>query len=126
VPHPGIRRALLGVGLLALLAPATLGAHATLVRSVPARRAVVSAAPPRARLRFSEPLEPAFARASVWDGQGAQVDLRDARVEPDDPAELSVGLPSLGPGSYSVKFRVLSVDGHVVEGEVPFAVRPRR
>jgi methionine-rich copper-binding protein CopC len=77
------------------------------------------------RLRFSEPLEPAFARVSVWNGQ-AQVDLQDARVEPDEPTELTVGLPTLGPGSYTVKFRVLSVDGHVVESDLTFTVRPRR
>jgi methionine-rich copper-binding protein CopC len=113
-------------GLLAVLVPGTAAAHATLVRSVPARRAVVSSAPPRVRLRFSERLEPAFARVSVWDGQALQVDLHDPRVEPDEPTELSVGLPSLGPGTYTVKFRVLSVDGHVVEGDLPFTVRPRR
>jgi methionine-rich copper-binding protein CopC len=123
--QPVGRRLLLG-GLVALLAPATAAAHATLVRAVPARRAVVSSAPPRVRLRFSEPLEPAFARVSVWNGQALQVDLKDPRVEPDEPAELSVGLPSLDPGTYTVKFRVLSVDGHVVEGDLTFTVRPRR
>jgi methionine-rich copper-binding protein CopC len=38
---------------------------------------------------------------------------------------LSVSLPALSPGTYTVRYRVLSVDGHVVEGEFPFAVRGR-
>jgi hypothetical protein len=30
---------------------------------------------------------------------------------------LSVGIPPLAPGTYTVRYRVLSVDGHVVESE---------
>jgi methionine-rich copper-binding protein CopC len=57
------------------------------------------------------------------DAAGAQVDLRDARVEPDDPKRLTVGLTPLKRGGYRVRFRVLSVDGHVVESEFSFTVR---
>jgi methionine-rich copper-binding protein CopC len=34
-----------------------------------------------------------------------------------------VGLRRLTPGTYTVRFRVLSVDGHVVENEFPFTLR---
>jgi methionine-rich copper-binding protein CopC len=76
-------------------------------------------------LTFNERLEPAYARVSVWDGHGQQVDLRDSAVDPRDPRVLRVSLPPLAPGRYVVRYRVLSVDGHVVESAFPFHVRGR-
>jgi methionine-rich copper-binding protein CopC len=35
-------------------------------------------------------------------------------------------LPPLKPGRYTVSFRVLSVDGHVVESRLSFTVKDRR
>jgi methionine-rich copper-binding protein CopC len=115
------------VALLAgvLLAPAVAWSHAELVKSVPARRAALTTAPPRVRLAFNERVEAKFSRVSVWDAKGAQVDLKDAEVDPEDGRQLTVGLPALEPGTYTVRFRVLSVDGHVVESQFPFTVRKR-
>ena len=39
---------------------------------------------------------------------------------------LSLSLPPLRPGRYSVKFRVLSVDGHVAESSLTFTVKSPR
>jgi methionine-rich copper-binding protein CopC len=52
-----------------------------------------------------------------------QVDTRDMQLGPEDPKKLSVGVPRLGPGVYTVKFRVLSVDGHIAESQFPFTLR---
>ena len=122
------RRTLLGVlagGLALALRPRRVRAHAALVRSSPARRATVGRAPARVQLWFSERLEPAYSTISVWTDDGSRrVDAGDARVEPEDPAQLSVGLPALPAGRYTVRFRVLSVDGHIVEATLPFTVAP--
>jgi methionine-rich copper-binding protein CopC len=109
------------VGLL--LIPALGLGHASLVRSSPARRAVLLRAPERVQLWFNERLEPAYSRVGVVDAGGQTVDLGDVRVGPEDPTRLSVGLRRLTPGTYTVRFRVLSVDGHVVENEFPFTLR---
>jgi methionine-rich copper-binding protein CopC len=109
--------------LTVLLAPLVAAGHAALVRSVPARRAALVRAPDRVQLWFSERLEAQFSRLEVRDAAGRQVDRKDAGLDPDDPKKLSVGLPPLPPGIYRVRFRVLSVDGHVVEAEFPFTVR---
>jgi methionine-rich copper-binding protein CopC len=109
-----------------LLVPALGQAHASLVKSVPARRAVLTRPPDRVQLWFNEPIEPRFSRVSVWNAAGQQVDLSDLRVDPGNPKLLSVGLPaSLPPGAYAARYRVLSVDGHVVEGELPFTLHRR-
>jgi methionine-rich copper-binding protein CopC len=112
------------IAALAVLgAAAAADAHAVLVRSAPAARSTVGGAPDRVQLWFSERLEPAFSTASVWSAAGARVDRQDARVAPDDPRRLSVSLPPVEPGRYTVRYRVLSVDGHVVEAEYSFTIR---
>ena len=112
------------VFLALALAPGIGSTHASLVRSAPTRRAVIVKAPDRVQLWFNERLEGQFSRLEVWDVAGrTRVDLKDVQVDPAEPKKLSVGLPPLPPGAYVVRFRVLSVDGHVVEAEFPFTVR---
>jgi methionine-rich copper-binding protein CopC len=111
-------------GLLALACAHAADAHAVLVRSSPGSRAALHQPPDRVSLWFNERLEPAYSAVSVWDARETQVDLRDVRVAPEDPRRLIVSLPALKPGAYSVRYRVLSVDGHVVEGRFAFTVRP--
>jgi methionine-rich copper-binding protein CopC len=118
-----------GVALVLMLTASALAAspvwpHASLVRSSPARRATLTTPPDRVQLWFNEAVEPRFSRVSVHDAAGEPVDLGDARVESEDPKRLTVGLKPLGRGTYRVRFRVLSVDGHVVESEFPFTLRP--
>ena len=110
---------------LALLPTAAL-AHAVLVKSIPAQRSSLTESPPRVELWFNERLEPAYSRASVTDEAGTQIDLRDALVSKEDARRLSLSLPPLRPGRYAVKFRVLSVDGHVVESSLTFTVKSPR
>lgn len=113
-------RALAAAALLTAL-PAAAGAHAVLVRSAPPARATLRVPPGRAQLWFSERLEPGYSTLSVWSG-GAQVDAGPPAVAGDDARLLSVALPPLGGGVYTVRYRVLSVDGHVAEGAYSFTV----
>jgi methionine-rich copper-binding protein CopC len=110
------------VVFLALPVPAL--AHAFLVKAIPARRAQLLRPPNRVQLWFNERLEPAYSTLSVTGANGQRVDSREVKVGPDDPKLLSVPLPQLPPGTYTIRFRVLSVDGHVVESEYPFTIRP--
>jgi copper resistance protein C len=123
-----VTRRLVPAGLAAALAlwPAVALAHAVLVKSVPAQRATLAEPPPRIELWFNERLEPAYSKASVTNEAGTQVDLRDVAVSTEDPRRLSLSLPPLKPGRYTVNFRVLSVDGHVVESRLSFTVKDRR
>jgi methionine-rich copper-binding protein CopC len=116
--------------LLAALAvvgvrPGPSEAHASLVSAAPSPRAIVTTAPSRVVLTFNERLEPAYSRVSVWDPAGRQVDLKDSAVDPGNPKAVNVSLPALGPGRYTVRYRVLSVDGHIVEASFPFTIAPR-
>ena len=122
-----MRKRLLGAWVVGLgLLPTAALAHAVLVKSIPAQRSSLTESPPRVELWFNERLEPAYSRASVTDEAGTQIDLRDALVSKEDARRLSLSLPPLRPGRYSVKFRVLSVDGHVVESSLTFTVKNPR
>ncbi len=120
--HRRVAMAALSVGLL--LVPGPMLAHSLLVRSQPERRATVTRAPEEVRLWFSERIEPAYARVSVWDAGGKQVDAGDAAVDQADATTLAVRTPGLRAGRYTVRYRVLSVDGHIVESSFDFTVRP--
>lgn len=112
------------VGLLCPVSP--VGAHASLVRSAPAHRALLGQVPDRVQLWFNERLEPAYSTVSVWNDAGAQVDGRDVAVGPDDPRRLSVTVEARQAGLYTVKYRVLSVDGHIVDNQFTFTVKGSR
>jgi copper resistance protein C len=112
--------------ILLLMVPVTGWGHAYLVKSSPARRAVLSNPPARVVLWFNERLEAQFSQLSVWNAEGQQVDGSDVQVGPDDSKRLSVSVPTLPAGRYTVKYRVLSVDGHIVEAEFPFTIRSRQ
>jgi methionine-rich copper-binding protein CopC len=108
------------------LAPSKASAHAHLTKSVPAQRATVFEAPPRVQLWFDEGVEAKFCTVSVVDAGGKSVDSGDLQPSADDRKFLSIGLGKLGAGVYTVKYRVLSVDGHVTESSFPFTIRERQ
>ena len=115
--------ALAMVTLAVTAAPAL--AHAVLVKSIPDSRAALGRPPDRVQLWFNERLEAAFSTVSVWSESGRQVDRQDAVVGPDDAKRLSVSLPPMEPGTYMVRFRVLSIDGHIVDASFRFTVMRR-
>jgi copper transport protein len=120
-----IRRGVLLVGLAAawlLLACTPALAHATLVEASPPQGSEVSNPPDRVELRFSEPVDAEFDPVVVRAADGARVDTHDAHVDPEDARVVLADLERVPEGTYTVKWRVTSIDGHVVEGRYPFAV----
>ena len=106
------------------LAPSNVLAHAYLVKSVPAQRAVLYRAPAKIQLWFSERLEPRYSSFSVTGTDGKILDLGKPAVSDADPKQLAGPLKALEPGRYVVKYRVVSVDGHVVQDEFYFTIKP--
>lgn len=113
-----------GIVALALLAfPGTTAAHAQLVSSSPGSGELVPVAPAEARLVFSEPAEPRYTGADLLDAQGRVVGLGLGELDPADPRQLVIRLPTLADGAYSVSWHAVSAaDGHETNGFVTFAV----
>lgn len=123
----------LGAVLLALvlagLAFASLdarpvAAHAAFERSDPAPNAVLAKAPAEVRMRFTEPLEPAYTTAHLHDRSGALLPGVASRVDANDRHALIATLPAgLANGTYSVVWHNLSAaDGHTKAGYFAFTV----
>jgi len=99
-------------------------AHSFLEGAEPRPGSTVKTVPAEVRLRFTERLEAAFSTVLVTDESGKRVDRGEAHLEAGAPKRLRVPLLPMGPGRYTVKWRVLSVDSHVVEGEFTFRLAP--
>ena len=113
-----------GALLLSLLSPSSLWAHAYLVKSVPPQRATLYRAPAKIQLWFNERLEPRYSSFTLSANDGKVVETIKSEVDSNDAKLISAPLKPLPPGRYLVKFRVLSVDGHVVEDQFPFTIKP--
>lgn len=110
--------------LLAMGLPVTTAlAHSMLTKAEPPRRAVLTKSPTQVRLWFNEKLEGDYASLVVLDDKKRPITEMKPVLAPDDPKSIILPLPELQPGKYSVKFRVLSVDGHVVESSFDFTVK---
>jgi copper resistance protein C len=111
------------VALAALLLGAGVAwGHAFLERAEPRVGSTVKSPPSQVRAWFTQSLEPAFSTLEVVNERGERVDEGPAKADAASPAVLQVRLKSLGPGTYRVKWRVLSVDTHVTEGDFTFRV----
>jgi methionine-rich copper-binding protein CopC len=109
-----------------LLGAGVAWSHAFLERAEPRVGSTVRAAPSQVRVWFTEALEPAFSTLEVVNERGERVDRGPAQVDAASRALLQVPLKPLGPGTYRVKWRVLSVDTHVTEGDFTFRVSEGR
>ena len=82
------------------------------------------ASPKEIRLTFSEGIEPRFSGIDLATGDDRTVATGAAVVDPVNAKQLVLALPPLAPGSYRVRWHVVSVDTHRTEGEYSFAVAP--
>ncbi len=100
-----------------------VSAHALLLRSNPAANAVLEASPAQVELFFSEAVAQGLSSLIVFDQNGLQVDQKDMRVDPSDPTRMTVSLPALELGVYTVSWKAVSAtDGHQTEGSFSFGV----
>ena len=98
-------------------------AHANLIRSEPPANSTLDASPGRITIWFSEPMEAAFSEIQVLNATGARVDNKDSAVDAGDLTIMSVSLPALPDGTYTVAWRNLStIDGHSLRGSFIFSV----
>lgn len=101
----------------ALLAPAAL-AHSELISTDPADGAVLDAPPERVSFTFSEPLMPDFVRIIGTNPEGVTGDLPVSSVE---GSTATVNWPAGAQGgTWQVRYRVVSQDGHPIEGGITF------
>jgi methionine-rich copper-binding protein CopC len=104
--------------------PPILLAHAIVVRMSPPQDGVAVGNIGKVDVWYDAGIRDAFAALAVISAAGERVDKRDAAIDRSDPAHVSVSVNPLAPGKYTVRYRALSADGHLVSGAWEFEVRP--
>ncbi|MEO6527256.1 MAG: copper resistance protein CopC [Gemmatimonadaceae bacterium] len=121
----GVLRASLVVATclgLILGTPVLAWAHATLVTAEPAVGGRVSVSPMHIRLVFSEELEANLGRISVVGSDGKVIVLSVSGDPHDVNALMAPVHVTLAAGAYRVMWRIVSADGHPVDGSFVFSV----
>jgi len=116
-----VRRALAAAALGALLAPGSAFAHASLEHTSPKFRQRVERAPAAVRLDFDQAVT-VLPRAVEVRSAGGRLESRPA-VGAASGHDVVTPLRTLPKGPYTVRWHVLSGDGHVVSGVFTFGVR---
>ena len=122
-----MKRAMFGlaglIGSAALLATSPAWAHASLVNSNPAANAKVTAAPKTITLTFSGKVAPAFSKFELVmpEHGGMKVPVKTT-VSKDGKSIIGTVSTPLTAGAYKIAWTIASVDGHKMNGEVPFTV----
>ena len=107
--------------LAGLVVPGTAAGHAGLIRSTPADQQVLPAAPSALVLTFDEPVETALSDIRVFDDQAKEI--LAAKAQRDGSRSVRVPVAErLANGTYTVSWRVLSADGHPIDGTFVFHV----
>lgn len=114
-----------GFGLLLCLmllgGPSSAFAHAELERTVPEPNTKYETSPSEVQLGFNEAIDAKVGSLEVLDDKSKRV--TDASPKPSaDRKSLSLALPKLGEGVYTVSYAVISADGHPVSGSYVFVV----
>ncbi|MGI5214495.1 copper resistance protein CopC [Plantactinospora sp. CA-290183] len=114
---------LLLAGLSALAGPAATpaNAHAAVVATTPARKAVLGYSPTEVTVRFSEPVSLVPGRAQVLAPDGRRINAGEPSVR-GDTLRIPIRAADRPLGTYLVSYRVVSADSHPVAGGYTFAV----
>ncbi|MGF6378264.1 copper resistance protein CopC [Paraburkholderia sp. JPY303] len=116
----------LAMRVAALIAGVTLAnaalAHVFPQKQEPGAGASV-AAPAQVKVTFDGPLEPAFSSLSVTDASGKQVGTQKSSVDAQQPAVMTLPLPTLAAGHYTVHWVAVASDGHRTHGDYGFDVK---
>ena len=111
------------VAILFLALQTSARAHAFLDHADPKVGSTVTNSPSEIKIWFTQNLEAAFSMLEVRDAQGREVDKKNAHVDDKNKSLFLVSLPQLPAGTYTVIWRVNSVDTHKTQGRFEFTVK---
>ena len=115
-----MKRLLLTVALTALVAAGAASAHAILLQTSPADRALLTRSPPAIRVTFDDAIRVGAGNAAVSNAAGSSILAGPPRIAGHT---LILTLhPHLARGDYSVRWSIVAEDGHREEGVLAFGV----
>lgn len=109
--------------LLIFLYPTIASAHAYIKKSSPSENETLSQPPEKVTIEFDEPIQPSYHSIEVYDSEGNRVDQKNEHIDTKNSSiiecDLNLNLPD---GTYRIQWRVVSSDGHPVQGVIPFQI----
>lgn len=96
--------------------------HATLISSEPAKGSTVATSPARIYLVFSEEVEPSLGAIKLVGPGGRVVTLKPAADPRNVSALVGAVTTPLDAGKWRVEWRIVSEDGHPMDGDFTFTV----
>jgi len=112
--------------LTALFLTPPVFAHAKAVSVDPAPRSVLSHSPPSINILLSQQFEPSYSTIIIKGSNSKLVTTAKATVDPDNEKRLTLSLPTLPPGKYTVSYKILSLDGHTIASNYAFKIKKEK
>jgi copper transport protein len=109
----------MGMMLFSMLGKAD--AHATMVQTTPAENSQMDVSPGSVDILFNEKLDSGGAKLLVLNDLSRNV-AKGKPVRIEENKGLSIALPKLSEGHYTVSYSVISADGHPVSGAYIFTI----
>ena len=109
---------------VAVVSPFSVSAHAIMVKSQPEQNAVITVSPKQIDVWFNDKVGGEYKAVAVIDSKGNRVDNKDVQQEILDGSHLYCTVPTLPADTYTVRYRVVSIDTHIVTGKFQFTIKP--
>lgn len=110
---------MLFVSLFSLLIyPLAVSGHATVTSSNPSPNEILDSLPEKISIQFSEDIQTSFYTLEVYSENESKIPLQDIHVS--KKTLEGTWSDSSDEGVYFIKWRVISSDGHPIEGTIPF------
>jgi len=110
------------IALVSVLMGGPASAHAHLEKSTPTEGSVLTSAPTTLEMTFSEAVR--LTALSIQKDQEPKQAIK--RLPTAAEETVRVAPPVLSPGAYTVSWRVVSPDGHVMSGALHFTIAAKR
>jgi copper resistance protein C len=115
---------LLNMVIIATLAlPMPIFAHAIMVKSQPEADSTITESPKQVDTWFNDKVGSEYKALAVINSAGKRVDNKDAAQETFDQSHLYTTVTELPPDTYTVRYRVVSMDTHIVTGKFKFTIK---
>ncbi|QHW35230.1 copper resistance protein CopC/CopD [Paenibacillus rhizovicinus] len=121
--HSIVKAAMLAIWLCSMLfaGPSAAFAHAELEGATPEQNTKYEQSPKEVKLAFNEAIEAKVGSLEVLDDKSRRVTDADPKTSADRKS-ITLALPKLGEGVYTVSYAIISADGHPVSGSYVFVV----